>query len=261
MEFENILYQKGDNIARMVINRPEKMNALNRATRLEMAKALEDVRSDPSVKVLVLSGAGGKSFIAGSDLTELASYSPLDMEQFMSTLAQSLYTQFEQLEKPVIAMIDGLCLGGGLEVALACDIRIASDCSKFGQPEIMIGIMPGGGGTQRLTRLVGAGKAKEMMFTGKPIEAVEALSIGLVNRICPLEELEQTVMSLAKTIARQSSLVLKWIKKSVNFAQESNLRSGLDYEALAECLLFTSQDHEEGMKAFFEKRKPVFTGK
>jgi enoyl-CoA hydratase len=261
MEFENIIYQKEEGIARLIINRPEKMNALNRATRMDMANALGDVRNDPSVKVLVVSGAGGKSFIAGSDLTELSTYSPLDMEQFMSTLAQSLYTQFEQLDKPVIAMIDGQCLGGGLEVAMACDIRIASDRSKFGQPEILIGIMPGGGGTQRLTRLVGAGKAKEMMFTGKPIDAAEALSIGLINRVCPVEELEQTVLSLAKSISKNSSLVLKWIKKSVNMAQETSLRTGLDYEALAECLLFTSQDHEEGMKAFFEKRKAVFTGR
>lgn len=260
MEFKNILYSKENNIARMVINRPEKMNAMNRATRLDMASALDHVRNDPSVKVLVLSGAGGKSFIAGSDLTELSAYTPLDMEQFMSTLAQSLYTQFEQLEKPVIAMIDGLCLGGGLEVALACDIRIASDRSKFGQPEILIGIMPGGGGTQRLTRLVGAGKTKEMMFTGKAIDAAEALSIGLINRVCPSEELEKTVMSLAQAVSLQSGLVLKWIKKSINVAQETSLRTGLDYEALAECLLFTSQDHNEGMKAFLEKRKPVFTG-
>ena len=261
MEFENILYSKDSGIARLIINRPEKMNAMNRATRMDMARALDDVRNDDDVKVLVVSGAGGKAFIAGSDLTELSTYTPLDMEKFMATLAQSLYTQFEQLEKPVIAMIDGNCLGGGLELALACDIRVASDRSKFGQPEILIGIMPGGGGTQRLTRLVGAGKAKEMMFTGTAIDAAEALSIGLINRICTPETLEEAVLKLAKSIARQSSLVLKWVKKSVNFAQESNLRSGLDYEALAECLLFTSQDHEEGMKAFFEKRKPVFTGK
>ena len=260
MEFENILYSKDSGIARLIINRPEKMNAMNRATRMDMAKALDDVRNDPEVKVLVVSGAGGKAFIAGSDLTELSTYTPLDMEKFMATLAQSLYTQFEQLEKPVIAMIDGNCLGGGLELALACDIRIASDRSRFGQPEILIGIMPGGGGTQRLTRLIGAGKAKEMMFSGAAIDAAEALNVGLINKVCPADALEETVMKLAKTIGRQSSLVLKWIKKSVNFAQESNLRTGLDYEALAECLLFTSKDHEEGMKAFFEKRKPTFTG-
>jgi enoyl-CoA hydratase len=183
------------------------------------------------------------------------------MEQFMSTLAQRLYTKFEEMEKPVIAMIDGLCLGGGLEVAMACDIRIASNCSKFGQPEILIGIMPGGGGTQRLPRLVGTGKAKEMMFTGAMIDASEALNIGLINRICDPEELHETTMTMARAISGQSSLVLKWIKKSINIGQEAGVRVGLDYEALAECLLFTSKDREEGLKAFFEKRKPVFTGK
>ena len=261
MEFENIIYKKDAGIAQLIINRPEKRNALNRGARQEILKVVEDVQSDAAVKVLVVSGAGGKSFIAGSDLTELSAYSPLDMEQFMATLAQSLYTKFEQMEKPVIAMIDGLCLGGGLEVAMACDIRIASDSAKFGQPEILIGIMPGGGGTQRLPRLVGVGKAKEMMFTGATIDAAEALSIGLVNKVVPQDKLEETVMSMAKSISRQSALVLKWIKKSINIGQEAGVRVGLDYEALAECLLFTSKDREEGMKAFFEKRKPVFTGK
>jgi enoyl-CoA hydratase len=261
MKFENIIYSKEAGIAKLIINRPDKRNALNRAARLEMLKVIEDVQTDPAIKILVVSGAGEKSFIAGSDLTELSTYTPLDMEQFMATLAQSLYTKFEQMEKPVVAMIDGLCLGGGLEVAMACDIRIASDRSKFGQPEILIGIMPGGGGTQRLPCLVGIGKAKEMMFTGAMIDASEALSFGLINRICTPEKLEETVMSMAKAISGQSGLVLKWIKKSINIGQEAGVRVGLDYEALAECLLFTSRDREEGMKAFFEKRKPVFTGK
>jgi enoyl-CoA hydratase len=260
MDFENIIFEKKDGIARMIINRPEKRNALNRAARLEMVKVLEDVKGDPSARILVISGAGGKSFIAGSDLTELSVFSPLEMEQFMATLAQQLYTRFEQLEKPVIAMIDGLCLGGGLELALACDVRIASKQSRFGQPEILIGIMPGGGGTQRLPRLVGAGIAKELMFTGRTIDAEEALRIGLVNQICPPDQLEDIVMKLAGTIANQSPLVLKWIKKSIEVGQETGLRMGLDYEALAECLLFTSRDREEGMSAFFEKRKPVFSG-
>lgn len=261
MEFENILYKKDAGIAQLIINRPDKRNALNRGAREEILKVIEDMQTDSAIKVLILSGAGGKSFIAGSDLTELSNYTPLDMEQFMATLAQSLYTKLEQMERPVIAMIDGLCLGGGLELAMACDIRIASDSSKFGQPEILIGIMPGGGGTQRLPRLVGVGKAKEMMFTGMTIDAAEALSIGLVNKIVTQDKLEETVMSIAKSISRQSGLVLKWIKKSINIGQEAGMRVGLDYEALAECLLFTSEDRKEGMKAFFEKRKPVFTGK
>jgi enoyl-CoA hydratase len=260
MEFANILYRKDDGIARMVVNRPEKRNALNRATRLEMAVALDDAQADGSVRVLVLSGAGGKSFIAGSDLYELAGLSALEMEAFMASLAQRFYAKFEALDKPVIAMIDGLCLGAGLELAMACDMRIASEASRFGQPEILLGIIPGGGGTQRLPRLVGPGKAKELIFTGSLIDAPEALRIGLVNRICPQNELETLVIGLAGQMAQQSPLALKWAKRAVNMSQESGMNVGLDYEALAECLLFTSQDREEGMRAFFEKRSPVFKG-
>jgi enoyl-CoA hydratase len=260
MVSENIIYENVNEIARIIINRPEKRNALDRAARLEMVNALEDCENDESIKVLVLSGAGGKSFMAGSDLTELSELSPLEMEAFTSSLGGGLYTRFEQADKPVIAMIDGLCLGGGLELALACDIRIASDSSKFGQPEILIGIIPGSGGTQRLSRLVGVGKAKELIFTGALINATEALQIGLVNQVVPKDELEETVMALAGRVANQSPLALKWAKKSINMSQESSLQVGIGYETLAECLLFSSKDREEGIKAFLEKRKPRFTG-
>ena len=260
MDFENIIYKKENSISQMIVNRPEKRNALNRATRLEMASALEDTERDPSVKVLVVSGAGGKSFISGSDLTELSTFTPLEMEEFASTLGQRFYTRFEQLDKPVIAMIDGLCLGGGLELSMASDIRIASDSSRFGQPEMLLGIMPGSGGTQRLSRLAGIGKAKELIFSGNMIDAAEAFRIGLVNQICPPDKLEVVVMSLAGRIAEQSSLAIKWAKRTINVGQEASLSMGLGYEALAECLLFSSKDREEGMKAFFEKRKPEFRG-
>ena len=261
MDFENILYKKANGIAWMVINRPEKRNALNRATRLEMAKVLEDTEKDPLIKVLVISGAGDKSFIAGSDLTELAKLTPLEMEEFSSTLGQRFYTRFEELDKPVIAMIDGLCLGGGLELALACDIRIASDSSRFGQPEMFIGIMPGSGGTQRLSRFVGMGKAKELIFTGDMIDAIEAFRIGLVNQVLPSVDLEAAVKGMAQRIAKQSPLSLKWAKRSINISQEMSLSMGLAYERLAESLIFSGKDREEGMKAFFEKRKPEFSGK
>jgi len=260
MDFENIIYKKADGIAQMIVNRPEKRNALNRATRLEMVSALEDVIADSSVKVLVLSGAGGQSFIAGSDLTELSKMGPLEVEDFMATLAQKFYTRFEQLDKPVIAMIDGFCLGGGLEVAMACDIRIASDVSKFGQPEAGIGIIPSGGGTQRLPRLVGVGKAKELIFTGVMIDAAEALRVGLVNQVCAPDALEETVMSMAKRLTRQSPLVIKWAKRAINMGQETGLGIGLGYEALVQCLVMSSKDTKEGMAAFFEKRKPQYKG-
>jgi enoyl-CoA hydratase len=260
MDFKDIIYRKENGIAHITINRPEKRNALNRAARLEMVKALEDAEADTSVKVLVLSGAGGKSFMAGSDLTELSRLSPLEMEAFTSSLGGRFYTRFEQSDKPVIAMIDGLCLGGGLELALACDIRIASDASKFGQPEMLLGIIPGSGGTQRLPRLVGLGKAKELILTGNTIDATEALRIGLVNQVVPKDKLEEAVMTIAKRITKQSSLALKWAKKALNMSQETSLGVGIGYETLADCLLFSGKDREEGMKAFFEKRKPIFKG-
>ncbi len=261
MDLENIIYEKDDGIARIIINRPAKRNALNRVTRLEMAGALEDTRVDSSVKVLVISGAGGKSFVSGSDLTELSTFTPLELEEFLTTLGQQFYTRFEQLDKPVIAMINGFCLGAGLEIALACDIRVASVSSSFGQPEILLGIIPGGGGTQRLSRLIGMGKAKELIFTGNMIDAQEAFRIGLINQITSPEKLEEVVISMARSIAEKSSLALKWAKKSINTGQETTLSMGLAYEALAECLLFSGKDREEGMKAFFEKRKPHFEGK
>ncbi|MBC8418149.1 MAG: enoyl-CoA hydratase/isomerase family protein [Desulfobacterales bacterium] len=260
MDFKDIIYRKEDGIAHIIINRPEKRNALNRAARLEMMEALGDAENDMAVKVLILSGAGEKSFMAGSDLNELSKFSPLEMERFTSTLGGRFYTRFEQSDKPVIAMIDGLCLGGGLELALACDIRIASNASKFGQPEMFLGIMPGSGGTQRLPRLVGPGKAKELILTGKTIDATEALRIGLVNQVVSRDGLEETVMTVAKQIAKQSPLALKWAKKAINMSQETGLGAGIAYETLADCLLFSGKDREEGMKAFFEKRKPQFKG-
>ncbi|MFH1480683.1 MAG: enoyl-CoA hydratase-related protein [Pseudomonadota bacterium] len=260
MEFQNLIYEKKNGIAWMTINRPDKRNALNRATRLELVEALEDAQKDSAVRVLLLSGAGGKSFIAGSDLTELSTFTPLQLEEFMATIAQQFYTRFEQLEKPVIAMINGLCLGAGLELALACDIRIASDSSRFGQPEILLGIIPSGGGTQRLSRLVGIGKAKELVLTGKIIDSEEAFRIGLVNQITSPDKLREAVESIAEIMIKQSPLTLKWAKKALNTGQETSLSTGLAYEALVQCLLFTSQDRKEGMQAFFEKRKPEFKG-
>ncbi|MEW5913948.1 MAG: enoyl-CoA hydratase-related protein [Thermodesulfobacteriota bacterium] len=261
MGYEHVIYKVQGGIGHLVINRPQARNALNRAARLEMAAVLEQVRQDPAVKVLVLSGAGGKAFAAGSDVKELSQYDALAMEQFMDTLAQGFYTRFEELDRPVIAMIDGLCLGGGLELALACDLRIASDRSQLGLPEIRLGIMPGGGGTQRLPRLVGVAKAKELIFTGELLSAQEAERLGILNRVYPAEELEARVMELAQKIAAKSSLALKWAKKAINASHESGLRMGLAYEAMVECLLFTSQDRQEGLKALFEKRTPEFKGR
>lgn len=258
MEFENIILQKEGRVAQLTVNRPDKLNALNLATRREISAALDQLAQDREVGVLVLTGAGERSFIAGSDLNEFGRMSPLEAYDFMNTLAQRLYTRFEELDSPVIAMINGLCLGAGCELALACDIRIASDNARFGQPEINLGIMPGGGGTQRLTRLVGPAKAKEMIFTGDIIDASEALSIGLVNRVVPEKELRKTVMELAAKIAGRGAFSLKMAKRAINAGQEVGLTSGLAYEALAEVACFCSPEREEGMDAFFSKRKPEF---
>lgn len=261
MSYENILLEREDRIARLIINRPDKRNALNLATRREIAEVLDELEKDRDVGVLVVTGAGDKAFISGSDLNEFGRMTPLEAYDFMNTLAQRLYTRLEELDIPVIAMINGLCLGAGCEIALACDIRIASDRAKFGQPEIKLGIMPGGGGTQRLARLVGPGKAKELIFTGDVINAEEALAIGLVNRTVPFTELQQVVMDLAKKIAERGAFSLKMAKRSINAGREMGLTAGLAYEALAEVACFTSQDKEEGINAFFEKREPVFNKK
>lgn len=262
MEYKNILFEVGDRIGTLTINRPEKRNALDKATRLEISAVLDQVeKRDPDLGVLVVTGAGDKAFVAGSDLNEFGRMSPLEAYDFLNTLAQRLYTRLEQLDIPVIAMINGVCLGAGCEITLACDLRIAADMARFGQPEMGVGVMPGGGATQRLARLVGPGKAKELIFTGDLIDAKEALAIGLVNRVVPASELRATVMQLAAKITSRGALSLKMAKRAINMGQEVGVTAGLAYEALAEVACFCSPDKEEGMKAFFEKRSPQFNKK
>ena len=258
MAFENIIFEKEGRVAVLTINRPDKRNALNKASRLEIVTVLDSLEKDLELGVLVLTGAGDKAFISGSDLNEFGRMSPLEAYDFLDKLAQGLYTRFEKLDIPVIAMVNGLCLGGGCEVALACDLRIASDSAKFGQPEVHLGIMPGSGATQRLTRLVGPGKAKELIFTGDIIDAAEALAIGLVNKVVPAQKLRSKVMTMAKKIADHGSFSLKMAKRAINMGQELGITPGLAFEALAEVACFTSPEKEEGMGAFFEKRNPQF---
>lgn len=258
MAFQYIGFEQEGRVAVLTIDRPEKRNVLNRATRIEISTVIDQVSRDPGVGVLVVTGAGDKAFISGSDLNEFGRMSPLEAFEFLDTLAQKLYTRFEQLDIPVIAMINGLCLGGGCEIALACDLRIASDTARFGQPEVHLGIMPGSGATQRLTRLVGPGKAKELIFTGDTIDAPEALAIGLVNRVVAASDLRTTVMELAQRIASRGAFSLKMAKRAIQMGQEVGLTPGLAYEALSEMACFSSPEKEEGMEAFFEKRKPKF---
>lgn len=256
-----VTYTKDDKgIARIVINRPEVRNALNQQIRLELKALVQDMEKDHGLRVAVITGAGDKSFISGADITEFREATPNEMEERASTIGQALYNSIEALRIPVIAMINGFCLGVGLEIAMCCDIRVASSAARFGQLEINIGIIPGGGGTQRLPRLVGWGKAKEMIYTGKIIDAAEAEKIGLVDKVVPPEKLEEEVRQLAETIASKSTIVISLAKKAINRGMYTDLAAGLDYEKANYALCFATEDHKEGISAFLEKRKPEFKG-
>lgn len=263
MEFKNIIYSKDKErgIAKVVINRPEVRNALNRGARQELRSVIEDIRQDESIRVLTITGAGDKAFIGGADISELKEASPIEIEEYTCTLGQQLYTDIENLDIPVIAMINGFCLGGGCELAMACDIRIASDNARFGQPEISVGIIPGGGGTQRLPRLIGWGRAKELIYTGRIIDAVEAERIGLVDKVVPPDRLEEEVRQLAEAIISQSPLIIRLAKKVINRGMYTDLATGLACERANFALCFATEDHIEGMTAFLEKRKPEFRGR
>ncbi|MFC1914388.1 enoyl-CoA hydratase/isomerase family protein [Chloroflexota bacterium] len=262
MEFQQIIYSKETNgIVKITINRPEVRNALNKTVRQELRKAIEKIHKDKDVRVVIITGAGDKSFISGADLAELKENTAITMEESASTLGQQLYTDIESLPIPVIAMINGFCLGGGLEIAMCCDIRIASANAKFGQPEIRVGFLPGGGGTQRLPRIVGWGKAKELIYTGEMIEAEEAEKWGLVNKVVPTEELETIVREIAEKIVSKSPLIIRFIKKTMNRGMYTDLAAGLSYERAIAALCLSSEDTHEGINAFLEKRQPEFKGK
>jgi len=261
MEFKNIIYGQEDGIAKITINRPEMRNALNSTARLEIRSAIGKIEKDRSIKVAVITGAGDKAFCAGADLRAFKQATPIEIEEHASSLGQQLYNDIESLRVPAIAMINGYCLGGGCELATACDIRIASENARFGQTEINVGLMPGGGGTQRLPRLIGWGKAKELIYTGRIIDAAEAERIGLVGRVVPQHKLEETVMELAKTIASKSPIIISLIKKAVNRGMYTDLAAALDYEKDNFSLCFATEDHKEGMAAFLGKRKAEFKGR
>ena len=259
MVYQNILLETNDRISILTINRPDKRNALNQATRDEILHALDTLQSTPESRVLVVTGAGDKAFIAGADIGEFAGKTAITQRETMK--GRRAFDGVEDFPKPVIAMINGFCLGGGMELALACDIRIASDNAKLGQPEINLGIIPGGGGTQRLTRLVGEGKSMELILTGDLIDAAEAKNIGLVNDVVPAAELRSRVMALAGRIAEKSPVALRMAKEAVKSAARTNLREGLERETDLFGLTFSSEDKEEGVRAFLEKRKPEFKGR
>lgn len=257
--YETILIEKRDKIAILTINRPDKLNALNSKVHAEGVSALDELRNEDAIRVVIITGAGEKSFVAGADIGEFGGKTPVAQRNIF--YERSLFNSVDTFPKPVIAMINGFCLGGGNELALACDLRICSENARFAQPEINLGIICGGGGTQRLTRLIGEGRAMEMILTGDMIDAPRALQYGLVNHVFTAEELEAKTLELAAKIAEKAPIALQMSKEAVKFASRSNLDEGLRREVDLFALCFSTDDKKEGVSAFLEKRKPNFQGK
>ena len=257
--FETITLERRGKVAILTINRPDKLNALSSRVHAEGVAVLEELRTDDSVRVLVITGSGEKSFIAGADISEFEGQTPVTQRNTFQQ--KSLFNSLDTFPKPVIAMVNGFCLGGGNELAMACDLRMASENAKFSQPEINLGIMCGGGGTQRLPRLVGEGRAMEMALTGDMIDAATAERFGLVNHVYPSDQLEAETMKLAEKIAEKAPLALQLSKEAVKFASRSNLDEGLRREVDLFAICFSTEDKKEGVSAFLEKRKPEFKGK
>lgn len=258
MPHETLLLKVEDRIATIVVNRPEKRNALNATVRREFVEILDALRNEPEVRVIVITGAGEKAFIAGADITEFADRTPLEQRAAME--GRRLFEQIAAYPKPTIAMINGFALGGGCEVALACDMRIASRSAKLGQPEINLGLIPGGGGTQRLPRLIGYGRAMRYILTGELIPAEEAERIGLVNMVVDDDELQERSYEIARRLAAHSPVALKLAKDAVRATLEMPLGAGLRHERELFVTAFASEDRTEGVRAFMEKRSPVFSG-
>ena len=255
MTYQSSTLEKEETTAVITFNRPDAMNALNNQTRAVFSAAIADVAADDNIKVLILTGSG-KAFVAGSDIKEFSQTTP-----YVAHNIQRVGEMVEKLEKPVIAAVNGFCLGGGCEIAMACDIIIASEKAKFGQPEVNIGIIPGGGATQRLPRLIGMCRAKELIYTGDIINAEQADRLGLVNRVVPMDELMSAARELAKKIATKSTAALKLAKTAINRSTQTNLESGLKYEYELYSLALSLEDRVEGVNAFLEKRAPKFVGR
>ena len=258
MEYENLIVEIEDGIATLTINRPQTLNALNTATLKELSRAFQELEENAQVKVIILTGAG-KAFVAGADISEMKDKNAIGGREF-GLLGQSVFTAIENLSKPVIAAVNGYALGGGTELALACDMIYASEKAKFGQPEVGLGVTPGFGGTQRLPRRVGLAMAKELIFTGRIIDAKEAFRIGLVNKVVSSESLMEEVRRLAEEIASKGQVSVKLAKAVMNRGMDTDLHSALMLEADAFGLCFSTADQKEGMTAFLEKRKPRFAG-
>ncbi|MBS0462832.1 MAG: enoyl-CoA hydratase/isomerase family protein [Proteobacteria bacterium] len=258
-DFHHLLLEDRDGVRVLTINRPDKLNALNFAVIAELDAAFRAIAADPAVRAVVLRGAGEKAFVAGADIGELATLSPIQARHF-SQHGQKMMRGVELLGKPVIAMIRGYALGGGLELAMSCHLRIAADNAKVGQPEINLGVLPGFGGTQRLLRLAGRGATLELCLTGAPINAQRAFELGIVTRIVPAEQLEAATFALAAQLAASAPQALRGILDAVQIGGECGIDAGLDYETQAFAVCASTHDMREGTQAFLERRKPVFGG-
>jgi enoyl-CoA hydratase len=260
MAFDNLLLERDSAVATITINRPKVLNALNTATIDELRRAILELKADAGIRVAILTGAGEKSFVAGADINELAVQTPTSGREH-ALAGQHVFDLIENMGKPVIAAINGFALGGGCELAMACTLRFAADTARLGQPEISLGLLPGYAGTQRLPRLVGKGRAMEMILTGAPVSADEAYRIGLVNRVVPAADLLAETKKLAAQLASSAPIAMRYIINAINKGAEMGFAEACQYEATLFGLVASSDDMREGTKAFLEKRKASFTGR
>ena len=260
MGFKLIIFEKSEGVATITLNRPEALNAFTKEVVEEVIYALEEVRADEDVRVVVLTGAGEKAFSAGADIKAMAGMTALKARE-LSLMGEKLCLALENLEKPVIAALNGYALGGGLEVAMSCDLRVASESARMGQTEINIGLIPGWGGTQRLTRLIGREKAKELVFSGRMIDAKTAEQLGIINVVAPAGKFKETVRQLALELASKAPVAIRVAKALINKGADIGLDSALALEREGFSVVASTEDLKEGVSAFTEKRKPVFKGK
>lgn len=259
MDFKNLTYEKSDGIGVITLNRPKILNAINDKLLREVSELIDVVKADDEVKAIIITG-GNKVFAAGADIAYMSAIDSLQAEEFMALVGESM-DKLANLNKPVIAAIAGLALGGGCELALSCDIRLAAEGAVIGLPEINVGVFPGGGGTQKLTKIVGLGWAKYMIMTGQPVDADTALKIGLVTRVVPVDSLMEEAKKLARDLAGKSAIAMRLVKKCIDYGENVDLPSGLLYEQKTWAFLLGTEDGKEGLKAFIEKRPAVYKGK
>ncbi len=257
MSYENLVLERENDIAILYINRPKYLNALNARTLEEISQAVDEVRQDPDIKVLIITGAGDKSFVAGADINFMLPLSPAQGRYF-SDMGEKVFRKLELMEKPVIAAVNGFALGGGCELAMACDVRLAADNAVFGQPEVGLGIIPGFGGTQRLPRLIGEGRAKELTYTANNIKAEEAYRIGLVNHVYPAAELMDQARKMAARIAAKAPLAVGYAKFAIGKGMQVDIDTAMSIESDMFGMCCATEDKNEGLGAFVEKRKPQF---